>query len=81
MLGRVPSPLVDGSGADNWHPACGCFSQRLAAYFSCVLRDAFPGYDDPDNFEGEPDNGLKFLLCDEISQGGDVVEPVSWTTD
>ena len=40
-------------------------------------RDAFPGYDDPVNIEGEPEDVLKVLLGDEVSSGAeDVVEPV-----
>ena len=40
-------------------------------------RDAFPGYDDPVNIEGEPDAVLKLLLGDDVSPGADdVVEPV-----
>jgi hypothetical protein len=40
-------------------------------------RDAFPGYDDPVNIEGEPDEVLKVLLGDEVTVNpDDVVEPV-----
>jgi len=40
-------------------------------------RDAFPGYDEPVNIEGEPDDVLKVLLADEVSPGAeDVVDPV-----
>ena len=36
-----------------------------------------PGYDDPVNISGEPDDVLKLLLADEVSPGADdVVEPV-----
>ena len=39
-------------------------------------RDAFPGYDDPVNIEGEPDDVLKVLLGDEVSSGNaEAVEP------
>jgi hypothetical protein len=40
-------------------------------------RDALPGYDDPVNIEGEPEDVLKVLLGDEVSDGNaDEVEPV-----
>jgi hypothetical protein len=41
-------------------------------------RDAFPGYDpDPVNIEGEPEDVLKVLLGDEVSDGNaDEVEPI-----
>jgi hypothetical protein len=40
-------------------------------------RDAFPGYDDPVNIEGELDDVPKVLLGDEVSSGTeDVEEPV-----
>jgi hypothetical protein len=40
-------------------------------------RDAFPGYDEPVNIEGEPEDVLKVLLGDEVDAGADdVVEPV-----
>lgn len=40
-------------------------------------RDAFPGYDDPVNIEGDPDDVLKLLMTDEADPGADdVVEPV-----
>jgi hypothetical protein len=40
-------------------------------------RDAFPGYDDPVNLSGEPEDVLKVLLADEADPGADdVVEPV-----
>ena len=40
-------------------------------------RDAFPGYNDPANIEGEPDEVLKVLLADEVSDPAeDVAEPV-----
>jgi hypothetical protein len=42
-----------------------------------VPRDAFPGYDDPVNIEGDPEDVLKVLLDTEASdQAEDVVEPV-----
>jgi hypothetical protein len=46
-------------------------------YAGRVPRDAFPGYDEPVNIEGEPEEVLKLLLADEIAPGADdVVEPV-----
>jgi hypothetical protein len=40
-------------------------------------RDAFPGYDDPVNIEGDPEDVLKVLLGDEVGTGADdVIEPV-----
>ena len=40
-------------------------------------RDAFPGYDEPVNIEGEPDEVLKVLLGDEVGEGdSDTTEPV-----
>jgi hypothetical protein len=40
-------------------------------------RDAFPGYDEPVNIEGEPEDVLKVLLGDEVSDGNaDEVEPI-----
>jgi len=30
-------------------------------------RDAFPGYDEPVNIEGEPEDVLKVLLDDELT--------------
>jgi hypothetical protein len=40
-------------------------------------RDAFPGYDDPVNIEGEPEDALKVLLGTEAdAPAEDVVEPV-----
>jgi hypothetical protein len=32
-------------------------------------RDAFPGYDDPVNIEGEPEDVPKVLLGDEVGGG------------
>ena len=40
-------------------------------------RDAFPGYVEPDNIEGEPEDVLKGLLGDEVGEGDtETVEPV-----
>jgi len=40
-------------------------------------RDAFPGYDDPVNIDGDPDEVLTLLMGDEVTTGADdVVEPV-----
>ena len=40
-------------------------------------RDAFPGYDEPVNINGDPDDVLKLLMGDESSTGaGKVVEAV-----
>ena len=40
-------------------------------------RDAFPGYDEPVNIEGEPEDVLKVLLGDEVGEGDtDTIEPV-----
>ncbi len=40
-------------------------------------RDAFPGYDQPADIEGEPREVLKVLAPDEADPGADdVVEPV-----
>ena len=40
-------------------------------------RDAFTGFDDPINLNGEPDYVLKLLLADEADPGADdVIEPV-----
>ena len=40
-------------------------------------RDAFPGYDEPVNIEGDPEHVLKLLLGDEADPGADdVVEPI-----
>ena len=39
-------------------------------------RDAFPGYDDPVNLTGDPEEVLKTLLGDEASNGAeDEIEP------
>lgn len=39
--------------------------------------DAFPGYHEPVNIEGEPEDVLKVLLADGSEPGADdVVEPV-----
>jgi hypothetical protein len=41
-----------------------------------VPRDAFPGYDDPVNIDGDPEDVLKLLLGDEVnSDADDVIEP------
>jgi len=40
-------------------------------------RDAFPGYDEPVNIEGEPEDVLKVLLGDEVGSGDpEAIEPV-----
>jgi hypothetical protein len=40
-------------------------------------RDAFPGYDDAVNIEGEPEDVLKVLLGNEVGEGDtDAIEPV-----
>ncbi len=40
-------------------------------------RDAFPGYDEPVNIEGEPEDVLKVLLTEEVSErDSDSIEPV-----
>jgi hypothetical protein len=40
-------------------------------------RDAFPGYDEPVNIEGDPEDVLKVLLGDEVTVGDtDTIEPV-----
>jgi hypothetical protein len=40
-------------------------------------REAFPGYDEPVNIEGEPEDVLKVLLGDEVGAGdSDAIEPV-----
>ena len=40
-------------------------------------REAFPGYDEPVNIEGEPEDVLKVLLADEVGSGdNDTIEPV-----
>jgi hypothetical protein len=40
-------------------------------------RDAFPGYDDPVNIEGDPNDVVGLLMADEASPGADdAVEPV-----
>lgn len=40
-------------------------------------RDAFPGYDEPVNLNGEPEDVLKVLLADEVGEGDtEQVEPV-----
>jgi hypothetical protein len=39
-------------------------------------RDAFPGYDDPVNIEGEPEDVLKVLLGDEVTvEDTEAIEP------
>jgi hypothetical protein len=39
-------------------------------------REAFPGYDEPVNIEGEPEEVLKVLLGDEVTErDNDTVEP------
>ena len=39
-------------------------------------RDAFPGYDDPVNIDGDPDDVLRLLMADEANPGvDDVIEP------
>jgi hypothetical protein len=39
-------------------------------------RDAFPGYDEPVNIDGEPEDVLKVLLGDEVGEGdSDEIEP------
>jgi len=37
-------------------------------------RDAFPGYDEPVNIEGEPEEVLKILLGPEPEEGEETVE-------
>jgi hypothetical protein len=40
-------------------------------------REAFPGYDDPVNIDGKPEDVLKLLLADEVTGGAeDEIEPV-----
>jgi hypothetical protein len=40
-------------------------------------RDGFPGYDEPVNIEGEPEDVLKVLLGDEVGEGdSEAIEPV-----
>jgi len=39
-------------------------------------RDAFPGYDEPVNIEGEPEDVVKVLLGDEVTTGdSNAIEP------
>lgn len=40
-------------------------------------HDTSPGYDDPVNIDGEPDDMPRFLMADEVKLGADdVTEPV-----
>jgi hypothetical protein len=40
-------------------------------------RDAFPGYDDPVNIQGDPEEAIRALIEDEVTdEDADKIEPV-----
>jgi len=39
-------------------------------------REAFPGYDDPVNIQGDPEEAIKALIRDDEDGDSDEIEPV-----